>query len=474
MLVTTLVFLAVTAVFVALHLRRSRAGVAPAAAARCPRCRAALPAGAESCPSCAAPLQAFEIALSPVVSTNPAARDALHAIVRADLCVGCGTCVAACPEPGAIRVADHRAFVDLDRCRGHGDCAAACPVGAIVVSTGDAVQRVEVPQVDVHFQTNVPGLYVVGELGGRGLIKNAINEGKLAVEHIAAALAGAPRRDDELPAYDVVIAGSGPAGLSAGLAAIACGLRYLVLEQGTLADTIARYPRRKVLFSEPLRMPLYGDLWVADASKEALLQIWQDVIRRSGLVVRTGMRVESVERRNGLLLVRAGGREFPARTVVLAIGRRGTPRRLGIPGEDLPKVYYDIVEMEAFAGRRVLVVGGGDSAIESALGLSNQPGTTVTLSHRGADFAKARERNRARLEDAVAAGRVHLLLDSRPVEIRPESVVLAGGAGAREIPNDEVFVRIGGDAPYPFLERCGVRIVHRELRSAAPMPEAVA
>jgi len=378
MLLTTLAFLAMTALFVARHLRRS--GHAPAARKAaspegrpCPRCAAAVPDGSAFCPSCGIPQQVFEVVAATAVNESAAqsVQLSMHAVVRGDLCVGCGTCEAACPEPGAITVQDKLAIVDIARCKGHGECVSACPIGAIALSTGASVSRVTVPQVDANFETNVPGLYVVGELGGRGLIKNAINEGKIAVEHVAkmAAPQPVPNTSDVV---DVVVVGSGPAGLSAGLEALRRGLSYRVLEQGSLSDTVRKYPRRKILLAEPVRVPLYGDLWVADSSKETLLQVWETIVANTGLEVRTGERVENVVRDGDGFRVQTAGGAYRARRVVLAMGRRGTPRRLGVPGEDLDKVFYDIVEMDAFAGRRVLVVGGGDSAIEG--GRTREPG----------------------------------------------------------------------------------------------------
>jgi thioredoxin reductase len=345
---------------------------------------------------------------------------------------------------------------------------------------GAAVQRVEVPDLDANFQSNVPGLYVVGELGGRGLIKNAINEGRIAVEHVARVLAaGRPLRPaetgpggsepDSPGPYDLLVVGSGPAGLSAALEAQRLGLRCVVLEQGSISDTIRKYPRRKLLLAEPSRVQLYGGLWVADASKEELLAVWETIIARAGLRVRTGERVEALESDGVLFRVRTPGTEYQARKVLLAMGRRGTPRRLGVPGEELEKTLYDIVEMEAFPGCRMLVVGGGDSAIESALGLASQPDTTVTLSYRGQEFPRLKARNREKLEAALQAsgedgsGRVELLLGSRVVEIRPGVVVLDCAGMPRLLPNDYVVVRVGGEPPYPFIERCGVRIVTKEI-----------
>jgi thioredoxin reductase len=185
--------------------------------------------------------------------------------------------------------------------------------------------------------------------------------------------------------------------------------------------------------------------------------------------VRTGERVESLDQDGVLFRVRTPGTEYQARNVVLAMGRRGTPRRLGVPGEELEKALYDIVEMEAFAGCRMLVVGGGDSAIESALGLASQPDTTVTLSTRGQGFPRLKERNREKLEAALrdpaggGAPHLELLPGSRVVEIRPGVVALDCGGMPRLVPNDYVVIRIGGEPPYPFLERCGVRIVTKEI-----------
>jgi thioredoxin reductase len=260
--------------------------------------------------------------------------------------------------------------------------------------------------------------------------------------------------------------GSGPAGLSAGLTAHHLGLRYLVLEQGTLSDSIQRYPRHKILMAEPVRVPLYGDLWVADTSKESLLKVWQTVVERTGLAVRTGVRVTGVTKENGVFTVASETGGLRARHVVLAIGRRGTPRRLGVPGEDLPNVFYDIVEMEAFAGARVLVVGGGDSAVESAVGLAKQSGTEVTLSYRGEAFDRIKDRNRAKLEDEAACGRIRVLLRSQAREFRPGSVLLDVAGQPREVPNEYVIIRIGGEPPHDFLRRAGVRIVEKEIALA--------
>ena len=471
MLIATVVFVLATILSIALHLRAG----AEAGASLCPRCRAPLATGARTCSACGLPLQSVELAQAPEVPNAPqgGAADALRALVRSDQCVGCGACVASCPEPGALAMRGKLAVVDPARCKGHGECASACPVGAITMARGGAENQVRVPWVDAGFQSSIPGLYIVGELGGRGLIKNAVNEGKIAVEHLTRTLATAKRSDDSNPAYDVVIVGSGPAGLSAALQAASAGLRYVVLEQGTIADTVRKYPRHKLLLAEPAGIPLYGDLWIADGSKESLLRIWESVVARASLDVHTGQRVHRIDREGARFVVHtAAGAVYRARRVVLALGRRGTPRRLGVRGEELAKVVYDIAEMADFAGRRVLVVGGGDSAVESAVGLARQEATTVTISYRGDGFTRIKERNAEKLEAAVKDGRLEVLLRSQVREVRDDVVLLDCDGVARVVPNDDVVVRIGGEAPYALLEQLGVRLVTKALVSSTEVANA--
>ncbi|MBK8230865.1 MAG: NAD(P)-binding domain-containing protein [Candidatus Eisenbacteria bacterium] len=434
MLITTIAFILLTSLFVTWHVRRTHCTPAAGSAAslrRCPRCDAPNPERSPVCPRCGVPQQIFELAAAPLAKpevARPAGK--VHAVVRSDQCVGCGACIAACPEPGALRLEGKLAMVELERCVGHGKCAEACPVTAISIGDGASARKVEVPDVGSDFQSNVPGIYLVGELGGRGLIRNAVNEGRAAIENIARELARVPRPvDPEL--FDVVIVGSGPAGLS-----------------------------------------LYGDLWIGDSSKESLLEVWETIIRNSGLVVRQGQQVTDVRQTRLGFQIETGEQTFRTRRVVLAMGRRGTPRRLGVPGEDLEKVLYNIVEMEAFAGERVAVVGGGDSALESAIGLAGQPGTTVTLCHRRGCFERVADKNKRRIAELAETGAIQLLLHTAVREIRPDTIVLEVDGTPSILPNDTVIVRIGGDPPNAFLQRIGIRTVKKELLSGDPEAES--
>ncbi len=464
---TTLAFVILTGFFVVRHMRK-RAG--DNKGKTCPRCKANVPGGAARCPRCNVPMQLYEVVSAKAVTDEDESsqeQGTPHAVVLADLCVGCGACVPVCPEPGALRMVGKLATVNTSLCKGHGTCVTACPVSGIVLATGGSARRVEVPEIDTDFESNVRGVYVVGELGGRGLIKNAINEATVAVEHIADDLA--LRRatgDGSDDVLDVVVVGSGPAGLAAGLMAKSRDLKHVVLERGALADTIRKYPRAKFLLAEPVRVPLYGNLWVSDASKETLLKAWEEIIEKTGLEVLTNHPVTNVSRRDGALVVETPDREFRTRRVVLAMGRRGSPRRLDVPGEDAGKVIYDVVDMESFAGQKMLVVGGGDSAVESAVGLSQYQGTEVTLSYRNDAFSRVKDRNRTKLDEAVKAGRIRLLLKSQVCEVRDRDVVIDVEGREEVIANDVVVVRIGGDPPFKFLEQIGIRIVKKDV----PLP----
>ena len=377
----------------------------------------------------------------------------IHPSINPNRCLGCGACLKACPEGNVLGlVAGRAALVNPSACIGHGACRDACPFEAITLVLGSETRGVEVPRLSPDFQTAVPGIFVAGELGGMGLIRNAVEQGRQAIDSIRD-LPGIGNGED----LDVVIVGAGPAGLSASLAALQHDLRFVTLEQETLGGTVAHYPRGKIVMSAPCELPLFGRIQLHETTKEALLALWQEVVRTTGLELRCQEHVESVSRDGDRFEVKSDRGVYRTRALLLAIGRRGTPMKLDIRGEELDKVVYRLVEAEQYAGRRVLVVGGGDSALEAAMSVAEQPDTDVTLCHRGPAFVRANPKNRMRAERFHQSGRLQVLLRSSLREIRPDAVRIATPGGDLELPNDAVIVCAGGMLPTTFLRSMGVQ-----------------
>ena len=378
----------------------------------------------------------------------------LHPRIDESECIGCGACVKACPEQDVLGLIGGKAqLVRAANCIGHGACQQACPVDAIELVFGTETRGIEIPVLAPDFQTNVPGLYIAGELGGMGLIRNAIEQGRQAVESVRE-LARRGRSEG----LDLVIVGAGPAGFSAALAAKQHGLRALTLEQETLGGAVAHYPRGKIVMTEPVDLPLYGKIKLRETSKEALLELWRDVERKQKPPIHYEERVEGIQRVEAGFDVKTTRDCYRTRAVLLAIGRRGTPRKLGVPGEELPKVVYRLLEPEQYRGNRVLVVGGGDSALEAADRLAAEPDTEATLAYRGASFSRAKPKNRARIEEAAAKGRLRVLLEAEPTRIEPGAVRLRRGDREASLANDAVIVCAGGIVPDAFLASIGVAV----------------
>jgi thioredoxin reductase len=377
--------------------------------------------------------------------------------VDAQRCLGCGSCVDACPEGDVLGVVGGVATVINGlKCIGHGKCEEACPVGAIEVGLGDLRQRDDVPLMDEWNETTVPGLFVAGELGGLALVRNAVAQGRRVVERIVQKRRAAG--SDSGGVLDVVIVGAGPAGLSAAATAREKGLRYLVLErEQDLGGTVLHYPRRKLVLVQAVDIPLWGRLKEAEYSKERMLALFEELLHRHRLEVRFGAEVQEVRRDEAGFAVHAGGSIHRARFVILALGRRGTPRKLGVPGEELAKVMYRLLEADSYRGQHVLVVGGGDSAVEAALGLARDKRNQVTLSYRREKLVRIKKRNEDRIQELIAARAVTPRFGSEVVEIRPASVLLRTGPDTHEIRNDYVFVAAGGEPPFGLLRRMGVR-----------------
>jgi thioredoxin reductase/Pyruvate/2-oxoacid:ferredoxin oxidoreductase delta subunit len=383
----------------------------------------------------------------------------LHPVVDVDLCIGSLSCLKACPEGDILGIVDGAArLIHADHCIGHGRCAAECPVGAIRLVFGSSERGVDLPEVDEYFESSRPGVHVVGELGGMGLIKNAVTQGLQAADRLAEVL---PRRCDP-----VVVVGAGPGGIATALGLKSKGVPYRLLEQDTLGGTVAHYPRNKVVMTEAVVLPGFGRFGKKAITKEELLAGWQKIIGRTGLQVEEKVKVTAVDGRDGAFTVTTSSGAIKASKVVLAIGRRGSPRKLGVPGEDSGKVSYGLKEPEEFNRRRVLVVGGGDSAIEAAVQLATESSATVTISYRGAAFAKCREANRKRIGELAAAGKLTVMLGSQVLSVGVDKVQLDVGGLQQVIPNDHVVVCAGGELPTDFLKMAGVSM--RRFHGEAP------
>jgi len=388
--------------------------------------------------------------------------NAQHPHIDNAQCIGCATCTTVCPEGDVLAMVGAKAaIVNGYKCIGHGLCADACPVGAITMVMATPSMGADMPFVTPEHETSLENLFIVGELGGLALIKNAVNQGRECVDTIIARITPGSRSTS---VYDLLIVGAGPAGISASLRAIENKLNYVTLEQDEVGGTVAKYPRQKLVMTSPVDFPMYGRFKKTELSKENLLAFWDTVLNRADFNVRTGEKVQNITKGpDEIYTVLTADHQYRARAVVLALGRTGTPRKLGIKGEELPKVMYRLIEADHYTNKRILVVGGGDSAVEAAMGLANQLGNQVTLSYRKEQFSRIKERNAKRIEECMQRGKVTILFNSMPIEVRQHSVLLEVAGQVREIPNDYAFIFVGGTPPYDFLKKIGVRFGMQDM-----------
>jgi len=388
-----------------------------------------------------------------------------HPQIDLNLCLGCGTCVRACPEHGVLAMAEGKArLVNASHCVGHGCCETACPVGALTVGLGDVSQRTDIPQLTEERETSIPGVFIAGELGGIGLIRHAVTQGTEIIQMIAQRLKTIEQRSESGKPMDVLIVGSGPAGIAAVLRAHELGLSYTIIDQDDLGGTIRKYPRNKMTLTQPVDLPVYGRMKRTQYSKEELIELWEELFEKTGITVQSGIKFTGLEpREDGTLSAETSTGTFHCRNCILALGRRGTPRRLGVPGEESEKVLYQLTDAADYAGQNLLVVGGGDSAIEAALVLAVQPGNQVTLSYRRHAFFRIKPRNREGIESMRQTGKITVLFNSQVKEIESEQVLLTLNTeegervGEQSIPASQVFIFAGGEPPYPLLKNIGVR-----------------
>src|SRR5690349_17597645 len=363
---------------------------------------------------------------------------AQHPHIDTSYCIGCATCTTVCPEGDVLAMLAGKAvIVNGYKCIGHSLCAEACPVGAITMVLASPSMGADMPALTPEFETTIPNLFIVGELGGLALIKNAVNQGRDCIDTIVTRMAAMRAGKSDPDVYDVVIVGAGPAGISASLRAIENKLRYITLEQDEIGGTVAKYPRQKLVMTSPVEFPMYGKFKKTELSKENLLAFWDMVLNRSDFNCQTGEKVENIQRgEDGLFYVSSANNQYRSRAVILGLGRSGTPRKLGVKGEELSKVMYRLIEADHYVNKKILVVGGGDSAVEAAMGLANQSGNQVTMCYRQAQFMRIKERNSKRIEECIKSGKIKMLFESNPVEFKPESVIIDVKGTQQEIPND--------------------------------------
>ncbi len=391
-----------------------------------------------------------------------------HPHIDTTQCIGCATCTTVCPEGDVLAMVGAKAaIVNGYKCIGHSLCAEACPVGAITMVMAGPSMGADMPYLSPEYETSIKNLFIVGELGGLALIKNAVNQGRSCVDTIASRprIAKAAGREET---YDVLIVGAGPAGISASLRAIEQKLHYVTLEQEEVGGTVAKYPRQKLVMTSPVEFPMYGKFNKTELSKENLLAFWDMVLNRADFNVRTGEKVENIAcGDDGVFTVTTANNRYFTRAVILALGRTGTPRKLGVKGEELSKVMYRLIEADHYVNKKILVVGGGDSAVEAAMGLACQSGNAVTISYRQEQFGRIKERNAKRIEEFVRSKKLTVIFKSNPIEFKSDSVVLDVNGDKRVIANDYVWIFAGGTPPYDFLRKIGVGFGMRDLTTEA-------
>jgi len=383
----------------------------------------------------------------------------LHPYINLNICIGSAACVADCPEKDILGIVDGKATViNTTNCVGHGACFHSCPVEAISLRIGTETRGVDLPHINQNFETNTKGIYIAGELGGMGLIKNSVEQGQQAIESIVKS-----KKPSKSNVIDVLIIGAGPAGISATLAAKKQGLTSITLEQDSLGGTVYTFPRAKIVMTSPMELPLYGKVKLYDTSKDELLQLWKKVITEHDLKIIENTKVEEIiPIENGTFKITTNNNEeYICNNVLLSIGRRGSPRKLNVPGEDTAKVAYRLLEPERIKNKKVLVIGGGDSAIETVLLLKDN--NQVILSYRKDKFSRLKPKNKDRINDAIENRTIEVMFNSNVASINDDNVLIKidGNEEIKAINNDLVYIFAGGELPTSFLQKAGIEITKR-------------
>lgn len=381
----------------------------------------------------------------------------LHPVVDQNSCIGSGACIKACPEKDILGIVNGKAqTINASQCVGHGACFHACPVEAISLVMGTEKRGVDLPHVSPKFETNIKGIYIAGELGGMGLIKNAVEQGKQAVENITKKLQTLEKKSD----LDLLIIGAGPAGIGASLQAKKNNLKFKTLDQESLGGTVFSFPRSKIIMTSPMDIPLHGKVKLVETSKSALLSLWNEILSKNKISIHEFEKVENIICYDNYFEIESVKGKYSASSILLAIGRRGSPKKLGVPGEEKEKVYYKLLEPELIENKKVLVVGGGDSAIESAL-LIAEGNNEVTLSYRNSSFNRLKPKNLENILEAEKNGKINVLYNSNVLKINDNNVEIKKDSELLIIKNDLVYIFAGGELPNKFLEKIGIRITKK-------------
>ena len=401
-----------------------------------------------------------------IFSEGPRAQ---HPHIDTSSCIGCQTCTSVCPEGDVLAmVGGKAAIVNGYKCIGHSLCFDACPVGAITMVMASPSMAATLPYLTPEYETNLKNLFIIGELGGLALIKNAVNQGRDCIDTITQRLQLAEPGPVDPDLLDVLIIGAGPGGLSASMRAIENKLTYLTIDREEVGGTVAKYPRQKLVMTSPVEFPLYGKFRKTELSKENLIAFWNEILARVDFNVHTNELVEDIlSTKSGHYITMTNQGEYRSKSVILAMGRAGTPQKIGAKGEELPKVMYRLIEADHYFNKNIVVVGGGDSAIEAAMGLANQPGNKVTLSYRKDMFSRIKDRNAKRIDEYARSGKLTVLFNSNLVEVTETSAVIDVKGERQELPNDFVWIFAGGVPPDDFLKKVGVQFGALDITAEA-------
>jgi len=386
----------------------------------------------------------------------------LHPVVDPNSCIRTGACISACPEKDILGIQNGKATtINASQCIGHGACFQACPTQAITLCIGTETRGVDLPHITQSFETNIEGIYIAGELGGMGLIKNAVEQGKQATENLIKTIHKNHKAD-----YDLIIIGAGPAGISASLTAKKHNINFKTLDQDTLGGTVYTFPRSKLVMTAPLDLPLHGKVKLFETSKPELLSLWESVLNKHNIKIQENTKVDKIEKSDDYFQTHINNGEIiSSNKILLAIGRRGTPRKLGIEGENSQKVAYRLLEPEEINGKKIIVVGGGDSAIESAMLLMNK--NDVILSYRRDSFNRIKPKNAEMINDAIQKSQINVQFKTQLKSIEEKSILLSSLDSDTEVKyeNDLVYIFAGGELPTQFLEKAGIRITKKHGES---------